>query len=354
MKIALITEHTEIGGGESNLISLACELNKRANVTIFCSGRVKKLAEEKGISTIEFKTGKKWFKSLPLLNYNKALLKELDKFNIVHAYSVNTLPSIFFCRSKKIWTVHGFWERPFGLKGFFIDKMVDKVICVSTDVCKVASFNKQKKIKIFLGTSIECKEKNKVCKFDINNIMISCIGRFQYIKGQDLLIDALASLSKEINSKITLRFIGDVNGNNIEDYKYKESVLLKAKAASSVNLEILFEGFANDVSKYIKNSDFIVIPSRYESFSMVAIESLGCGKPVVAPNIGGPVDIVKSKKVGLLFEPGDKEDLKRKIKDAIYNFFIFDSEACRNVAKEFSVVNQAEKHLVLYQSLFND
>jgi len=120
------------------------------------------------------------------------------------------------------------------------------------------------------------------------------------------------------------------------------------------NLKIIFEGFQVVVRDYIEKSDIVIIPSRYESFSMVAIEALSCAKPVIAPNIGGPKDIINSKSIGLLFTPENINSLAVNIKNLIDNYQNFDSEEAINRAKYFSIENQAKKHIEVYKEILND
>lgn len=355
MTIAIITEYTEIGGGESNLLNLAEELNKTNDVTIFCSGKVEIEAKKRNINTISFTTGRRWIKFIPLISFKKSFIEQLNEFDIVHAYSVNVLPCLIGVKPKIVWTTHGYWEKPNGLRGKIIDKIVDKVVCVSTDVYNIADFEIEKKQTIFLGTNFKTSENlvNKI--FDKKNIELVCIGRFQKIKGQDILIDSLKELSMtQPDTNLNLSIVGDVNGNNQEDVNYKKSLLDKTKNINNKNLNIDFLGFQTNVRDFIEKADMVVIPSRYESFSMVAIEALSCGKPVIAPNIGGPKDIVNSEKIGLLFEAGIAESLEKTIYEAIKIFESFDSQLALQRAKFFSVENQAKNHLAIYEEILND
>lgn len=356
MKIAFLTEFSEIGGGESNLLHLSRELHKTNEVALFCpKGALSNSAKGYDLKVYELPhfARKRWVRFIPIPSYPLSLVSRLNQFDVVHVYSLNILPLIFLVKKPVIWTTHGYWERPYGLRGKVIALFVKMVIAVSTDVYNICGFPAHRKKLIFLGTPP--RKQTKVKPFEPDNITLSCIGRFQKIKGQDILLDAIQQVGQEMrSSRFTLYFIGDVNGNSREDREFKEVLLKKINRIAQSNIKIFFEGFKKNVQEYIGKSDLVIVPSRYESFSMVSIEALGCGIPVIAPNTGGPKDIINSGKIGMLFNPGDKKNLAYTIIRAIKNYPQFDRAACIKRSQHFSIANQAAQHMVLYRKLTHE
>jgi len=84
------------------------------------------------------------------------------------------------------------------------------------------------------------------------------------------------------------------------------------KRARKMNLHhrVTFVGFVEDVRPYLKAADIAVLTSNaVETFSNAIVESMAMGKPVIASNIGGAAEQVSHGVNGLLFEPGNVEEL---------------------------------------------
>ena len=125
-------------------------------------------------------------------------------------------------------------------------------------------------------------------------------GRLDIEKGVDVLIEAV----KDLN--ITLKIIGT---GPLESY-------LKKKVIEERITNVYFKGFIphDKIKEEISKALFTVVPSIwYENYPYSIIESFVLGKPVVASRIGGIPELVRDNETGLTFEPGNVDDLKKKI-----------------------------------------
>lgn len=99
----------------------------------------------------------------------------------------------------------------------------------------------------------------------------------------------------------------------------EHEVLLAAERLPNVRyLGFLRHG---EVMREMVRSAVLAFPSEwYENCPMTIIEALGTGRPVVASRLGGMVELVMDGRTGLLFEPGEAEDLAGKIRQLLdYN-----------------------------------
>ena len=89
----------------------------------------------------------------------------------------------------------------------------------------------------------------------------------------------------------------------------------------------------------------------YENFPMAITEAYACGKPVIASRLGAMAELVEDGKTGLLFEPGNPEDLASKIKWMLEN-----EDACiemgRNARKVFEEKYTAEKNFEILMNIY--
>ncbi len=99
--------------------------------------------------------------------------------------------------------------------------------------------------------------------------------------------------------------------------------------------------------------DLIVVPSIQENLSNVILESLSCGTPVIAFDIGGNSDMIEHKQNGYLAKPFDTNDLAYGIEWVLEHSDInlLRERARDKFLKEFSEDIVAERYINLYKSL---
>ncbi|MCX6248444.1 MAG: glycosyltransferase family 4 protein [Bacteroidetes bacterium] len=122
-------------------------------------------------------------------------------------------------------------------------------------------------------------------------------GRINAQKGFDILAKAAAKLPG-----IPFR----VAGKGSSDYITKVTIPTNIEMAGKLPKEEMEEAFTQ--------ASFLVFTSRsYEGFPMVFLEAMAAGIPVIAPRMAGYPEIIEDGVNGLLFNPGDAEDLAKKI-----------------------------------------
>lgn len=129
-------------------------------------------------------------------------------------------------------------------------------------------------------------------------------GRIEAAKGVATLLEAVTS--SRVAPQFELRIAGDGE---------QRATLEGLCRANGMN-HIRFLGplSSTQVSSLLRRAMFSVLPSRWFENAPLAIhEAYAFGKPVVATRIGGIPELVEEGRTGLLFEPGDTEDLRRKI-----------------------------------------
>lgn len=119
------------------------------------------------------------------------------------------------------------------------------------------------------------------------------IGRIEYNKGVDFLVDAFGQLK-------SFRLIIAGEGK----------LLSKLSSTSSKNITFLGNLSRKQIKGVIKQSYFVVISSRiYENNPYAVIEAFAAGRPVIAPALGGIPEIVENGKNGFLYRPNDADSL---------------------------------------------
>jgi D-inositol-3-phosphate glycosyltransferase len=118
-------------------------------------------------------------------------------------------------------------------------------------------------------------------------------GRMDPIKGFDSLIRTLPLLGDT-----TTRLL--IGGGSVEDTERGRLESLASDLGVRHRVDFLGPIPQERLPLYYSAADLVVVPSHYESFGLVAAESLACGTPVVASRVGGLPTVVRDGENGLL------------------------------------------------------
>lgn len=170
------------------------------------------------------------------------------------------------------------------------------------------------------------------------------VGRLMPIKGFDVLLNALKRL-KERGKAVRLVLIGDG-----PERQALEICAEKLALASSVE----FRGAQTRDAVYdaMCASKLVVVPSRQESFGLVALEAMALGKPLVASRVGGLIDVLDGADAELV-PPDDAEALADAIEMALERIELDPNFGARNVelASHFSAAQMVGQYVEVYRRM---
>jgi glycosyltransferase involved in cell wall biosynthesis len=123
-------------------------------------------------------------------------------------------------------------------------------------------------------------------------------------KGIKYLLNAIRELLEEFPNLLSLIVgIGP----------YQEELKDHAKQIGIVE-HVRFLGWRDNIKDLLATCDIVIQPSVREAFGLVTIEGMASGKPVIATDIGGHIDIMTNEENGLMIKPKDTPDIVRAIK----------------------------------------
>lgn len=164
---------------------------------------------------------------------------------------------------------------------------------------------------------------------------------FQYLKGATIKLEKIKAFNK---GDLCLVIFGVSHFRDIKKIPYEVRFLGR-----------LYDDFSLALS--YSAADVFVIPSLQDNLPNTVMESLSCGTPVVAFNIGGMPDMIEHKRNGYLAEEKAPEDLAIGIE-----WIIVDDERRKKISvnarekalREYTLKTQAERYVNLYKSLLQN
>jgi glycosyltransferase involved in cell wall biosynthesis len=154
----------------------------------------------------------------------------------------------------------------------------------------------------------------RISNCDRNGLLF--VGRFDQLKGGDLVINAFAKLA-ENNPRLKLTFVGPDHGiNGIKLLEYARATL-----SSDALSRLCYRGqLSSDEVAELRLQHFITIcASQFEVFGYTVLEAMASGCPVIASNVGGIPEILHSGQNGILFKSQNLDCLVSSVQSLLDN-----------------------------------
>ena len=393
MKIALVCPAslpaTQFGGILFLAVDIAREATNLGNDVVIYTTDLdfannpntfnKDLPGEERIENFTIKRSHVWFK-INLFFVNPGIYFQMikDSPDVIHTIGIRSFQSFIaaiIAKKKKIPLVisdqGGLTTHPDLHSGGFFKKILYKlqtpmirfVINNSTKISVANEYEKMIFAKLGQTAKIEVirnginlemmktKTKDLKIKYGIDLPFVLFIGRFSKIKGIDILLHAIKILKdKPELKKICFVIMGvdfgfqDKMLQMIEDFGIKDKI------------HVITNPSRDDVIAAYHESEFLVLPSRWELSPLTPLEGFAFKKPVISTNVHGIPFTITNKKNSILVQNEDSQELSEAIVELIN-----DKEKCLEyglsgynlVQRECNSKSMAEKTLRMYNQIIN-
>ena len=335
MKVLFLTQSSDIGGSERQLVALAKGLQNKGHVIrvgkFYSGGPLEEILKDAGVPVINFNKRGRW--DLFSFLYSLTSVVRREKADILHGYLpvpniLTTLLKPIFPQIKMVWGIRAsnmdlsrydwwakfvfFWER-------FFSRYADMIIVNSHAGCAYHSahgFRDDKMVVVPNGIDMNYfrpdpsarSRKRGEWKITDSESVIGIVARLDPMKDHQTFLQAASILAKTNDN---LRFV--CVGNGPKPYMSKLTGL-----ASELGLggRLLWAGVCKDMPATYNGFDVVVVSSSFgEGFPNVVGEAMACGIPCVVTDVGDSALIVEDTR--LVVSPGNPEAMSVGINHAL-------------------------------------
>lgn len=342
MNILHLVSSLNVGGAERFVLDLACAQKTEKNrVSIVSMGSCgEPLEVEAKNNAIEVHHSSK-------ITALRVLFKQADIIHVHSSYCLlRTLLASLGLGAKIIYTRHNEqvhttlkWRITYWLASMRLSKIIF-----------VGANAQQKYLQYY--PEFESKAEtilNGVMNMGVNKkssdfLRIGHVGRFVPLKSQHVLIKAVASLPKEVKQKIEVNFYG--NGPLEQENRKLAQQLIPS-------VHVNFHGLVNQRAKIYEQTDLLVVTSETEGLSLVILEALASGTPIIASEVGGNPELVIPGKNGFLYPYNDHLKLAKYIEKLATDWYLVDHFSTYGRAffqNNFTMQQCAKHYSTAYQS----
>ena len=180
--------------------------------------------------------------------------------------------------------------------------------------------------------------------FDPDDNILLYVGRFESVKGLNALLEAMTYLGDCQRLRLVI-VGGDDNGS--PEYRAIARTMRELGVAERVNFTGRIDH--DHLPVYYAAADALVLPSYSESFGMVGLEALACGRPVVTTPVGAVDSLVRNAQAGCVVPDHSSQSLAAGIRSTISDPSIPTADRIRKSVLDYSWSNIASAVISEYE-----
>ena len=390
MKIGIICPAslpaTQFGGILFLGVDLARELsNEKHQVTIYTTDLDfannpktfnKKLPKEENIQNFKIKRSHVWF-SIKLFFINPGMYFRMmnDQYDVIHTIGIRSFQSFIAAlvakkkkipliasdqggltthpdlQNKDVWTKILYKIQSPMIK--FVISQAKKIIVANEYEKKIFSeLTDENKIEVVrnginlenMKATVDFKK-----KYAINHDYFLFLGRFHEVKGLDTLLEAMNLIKNHLLMSTTKLVIMGV------DFGFEKRMLRMIKEMNLDNVvKIIKNPPREDVISAYNESEFLVLPSRWELSPLTPLEGFAFKKPTISTKAHGIPYTLHDRKDSILVEPGNFKELSDVIVELLNDIIKCERlgiEGYEYVHKECNSRKMAKQILSIYEKI---
>jgi glycosyltransferase involved in cell wall biosynthesis len=363
--LMVVGSSLDVGGAETVIANLCRYLNQKLfNVTV-CHlkerGKIGKQLEEEKYDVIGIE--RSHHKKTDYLTFIKLRrILQAKKIDIIHTHTLYSLVDSSLCKLttpgiRSVHTFH-FGNYPHMAKKYlFLERMFwrvpDKVVSVGHEqgntIKKTYGIPDGRMVTIWNGVAQGQKpDESILSEIAINRkTIIGSISTFIEQKGLTYLLDVAYSLKKKRNDFVMLV---------VGDGQLKDELVAKSRILGLDDCVIFLGRIENAAERVLPYFDIFIQTSLWEAMSIVILEAMAYGKPVVATSVGDNGLIIEEGKTGFLVEPKDVDKtvlVLDRLLDQPELREIIGKNAIQKYHNELSVEIMAKRYESLYMEVLD-
>lgn len=363
-----VVQGLDIGGLERLVIDLIESSDKdRFDFFVCCLSQDGILAEELERNKIPVIALNKQSGFNLRISFALAKIIKDKKIDILHTHSqrprfYGALTKLLVPNVKIVHTQHGYDPKRYRslLLSRFAASFIDQIVLVSKALYDFALLvektNKDKLMVIYNGINlkkftivINQKQKEELKKslgISLGDYVIGTVGRLEEVKNHKLLIRVFSQISLGKKNVKLLIVGGGPLFKELKDYANQQEVVDK----------VILTGARHDVEQLLDIIDVFALSSLSEGTSLVVLEAMAKGLPVVATDVGGVRELVSNIDNGFLVSLTDEDSFVRGINDLLNDQELYRKVSVTNSKKaslEFGIKNTAIKYEEVYNKVLN-